>query len=953
MADELKNKGNSALSAGNIDEAISCYTEAIKLDPSNHVLFSNRSAAYCKAERYTEALADADECVKLAPNWTKGYTRKGAALEFLGRFDEAVGVYEDALQKEPNNAQLKAAMENAYSQAGNKAFFNPFADPKLMDRIQKSPKLRSYLSDPDFRLKLQMMQQDPSKLGQFIQDPRVMACVSELLGVNLDDAMNGAGGDAQDDKMETDAAASPPPPPKEEPKPSASADQSLTEEEKKANALKEQGNSAYKAKQFDQAIELYKQAMELAPTNVSLYTNTAAVRFEQQRYEDCIAECQKGIEIGRENNADFKLIAKALARIANANVKLGNLREAKRYFDKSLSEHRAPDVIKRAQEIERQLKQLEEQAYINPELAEEEKAKGNEQFSNGKFPDAIRHYSEAIRRNPDDPRLYSNRAACYTKLMEFNMALKDCDTCIKKDPKFIKGYLRKGACLMAMKENVKAAEAYRKALEIDENCQEAKEGYMQAELGTNDEQRRQAALNDPEVQDILSDPAMQMILGQMQKDPKAVAEHLQNPQVRTKLQKLIDAGIPITMSGVKVVICGGGNGAHVAAGLAALNGADVRMMSTFSDEAERISAALAANNGLLRVTYTDAGTTKELDAKLSVVTKDPAVAGKDVDLILLVVPAFAHAGYLRALLPNITPGTVICGMPGSPGFPFEVDGILGPELSAQVTLMDWATLPWACRLLEFGRHVEVLGTKESMRGSVRLGTVPSRVDPVPCLQSLLGQRPVLNASGHILGITLGSVNQIVHLAVMYGQWYNWDGKGLPESPLFYQGINEETGSLLNSMSAEICALAKKISDTQGVDLKSVLHIYDWYMDCYGKDISDKSTLATSMRTNASYRGLRHPTVVGEDGLHRPNYGYRYMTEDVPFGLVITKGIAEIFQLPTPNIDRVLAWSQKQMGKEFVRESAGGRVCGSDIGMTRAPQRYGLTTVEQVLGVPKQ
>lgn len=50
-------------------------------------------------------------------------------------------------------------------------------------------------------------------------------------------------------------------------------------------------------------------------------------------------------------------------------------------------------------------------------------------------------------------------------------------------------------------------------------------------------------MQDPEVQEILRDPAMRLILEQMQSDRQAVQDHLKNPEIRAKIQKLIECGL--------------------------------------------------------------------------------------------------------------------------------------------------------------------------------------------------------------------------------------------------------------------------------------------------------------------------------------------------------------------------------------------------------------------------
>lgn len=57
--------------------------------------------------------------------------------------------------------------------------------------------------------------------------------------------------------------------------------------------------------------------------------------------------------------------------------------------------------------------------------------------------------------------------------------------------------------------------------------QEAIEGFRKCVMSSNSnpEEVRKRAMADPEVQQILNDPAMRLILEQMQSDPKALQEY--------------------------------------------------------------------------------------------------------------------------------------------------------------------------------------------------------------------------------------------------------------------------------------------------------------------------------------------------------------------------------------------------------------------------------------------
>eukprot|EP01114_Cavostelium_apophysatum_P016591 TRINITY_DN4757_c0_g1_i1.p1 TRINITY_DN4757_c0_g1~~TRINITY_DN4757_c0_g1_i1.p1 ORF type:complete len:817 (+),score=170.99 TRINITY_DN4757_c0_g1_i1:14-2464(+) len=124
-AEEFKRKGNEAFSKGENPIAIALYSNAIELDRKNHVLYSNRAAAYAKLEDWDNSLKDAMRCLELEPTFAKAYHRAGTALLELGRYLEAVDVLRDGVKANPSEASLNQLYKKACEKSNSNLPANP------------------------------------------------------------------------------------------------------------------------------------------------------------------------------------------------------------------------------------------------------------------------------------------------------------------------------------------------------------------------------------------------------------------------------------------------------------------------------------------------------------------------------------------------------------------------------------------------------------------------------------------------------------------------------------------------------------------------------------------------------------------------------------------------------------------------------------------------------------
>lgn len=564
----MKVKGNEALSGGRFDEAVNFYTEAINLDPTNHVLYSNRSAAHAKALDWSNALADADKTIEINPSWARGYSRKGAAHHGLVEFDQAIDAYKKGLELEPGSATFTSAIAEVekarkQEQAGASQIFAQFANffsEGMIAKMSAVPQVAEFVGKPEFQKAAAAIRADPSSMMSYFQQKDVMTYISVCSQLGADGPFGAGAGRNRMDQYEADKKreaeeweakkrAEKEAKAKEEAK---AAVPELSDEQKKVASLKADGNAAYTARKFDEALSLYQQALEIEPKNVNLLVNCTAVYFEKGEYEKSIQECEHAIAVGREVFADYKLIARAMTRIGNALVKLGKPTEAIDWYNKSLTEHRDAGTLKTLRDLEKKIEDESRLAYINPELAAKAKDEGNEHFKAQRYPAAIERYSEAIKRDPSNAAYLTNRATAYSKLGEMPSVIKDCDAALAIDPKSVRAYIRKGQAYHMMREYTKAIEAFEKGLAIDPNNTELGQLYQKTMLtlhgsgseptGTPEEILAKA-MTVPEVREIMEDYAMQEILKSMTTDPAAAAEHMRNPEIRRRINILKAHGV--------------------------------------------------------------------------------------------------------------------------------------------------------------------------------------------------------------------------------------------------------------------------------------------------------------------------------------------------------------------------------------------------------------------------
>ena len=390
-----------------------------------------------------------------------------------------------------------------------------------------------------------------------------------------------------------------------------------------------------------------------------------------------------------------------------------------------------------------------------------------------------------------------------------------------------------------------------------------------------------------------------------------------------------------------LAICGGGNAAHAVAVVASQNfDGDIVWLRGSEEKAETLRRGVFSAGGLR-----SSGVIVGLADKVTKISSDPQDIIPEADLVFLVVPAFAHVTWLEKIAPHLKTTAIIGALPARSGFEFDVLRIIpGIRADGGRQIFGLQTLPWSTRVQQTGKLANI----GALKAKVFMATLPGShvASLASMLSALLGTEII--ASPNFLNLTLGNPGQIIHSGIIYGWFSKWSGKRYREDeiPRLYAELTDGTGEIVESLSNDVVAVAQKIAAASKgqLDMSATLPIHEWLCMSYPTQTADFSSVASCFRTGP-IQARKAPMIEVAPGEFVPDFQYRYVSEDVPYGLIVSKSIGEMADVDTPTLDAVIEWSQNKLGKQYF---VNGKLAGEDVHELRVPKNYGFRNLDDLL-----
>jgi opine dehydrogenase len=328
-------------------------------------------------------------------------------------------------------------------------------------------------------------------------------------------------------------------------------------------------------------------------------------------------------------------------------------------------------------------------------------------------------------------------------------------------------------------------------------------------------------------------------------------------------------------------VIGGGNGGQSAAGHLGMMGFPVRFYDIFPESVEVISG-----KGGIEVTGVLEGF-----GKVELATTNLSKAIEGADIVMVIAPATAHRAIARDLAKDISPGQVVFIHPGATLGALEFYQVFAEAgiPRGSITICEAQSLVYATRLVEHGK-VSIKGIKQSLA----VGALPAeRIGTV--ILDLQEAYPQMKAAKNILETSLTNMNAVMHPTPSLLSTSLIESKF--EWKYYLDGISPSIGALVEKLDAERVAIGK----AAGIAIPSALELY--------KNMYDVSapTLSETVKLNKAYWEISGQKKIDT----------RYITEDIPTGLVPMIALADLFGVPCEIMKTIAKLGSLMLGRDLI------------------------------------
>jgi len=336
----------------------------------------------------------------------------------------------------------------------------------------------------------------------------------------------------------------------------------------------------------------------------------------------------------------------------------------------------------------------------------------------------------------------------------------------------------------------------------------------------------------------------------------------------------------------KIAVLGGGNGAHAMAADLTLKGLEVNMC-----EAPEFKESFSATLERQEICLIDAWG-EERAVKLGMVTTDFEQAIKGVDYIMMPIPAIGHKHFFASIMPCLKDGQTIVVWPGNYSALLFANMLREGGIKRDITLAEVHTLPWGCRLEAPGKiRIFVDAWK------LLLAAFPAK-NTARVINDLKDVYPLVPGA-NVLATSLNNLNPIVHPvgAILNAGWIDTLQK---DFHFYREGTTLSVARAIKAVYEEVARVGEAI----GIKLLEYPEESFWsksaIMSFYFKAPFDMEGTVANIAGPSSMKS-------------------RYVTEDVPYGLVPTAQLAYKFSIDIPIIHAIICLASVINQTDYYKE----------------------------------